>query len=162
MKGKQECTTVKGEYVEGTTQYFTFRYKVESPVKVQGLSSQWAQKKTVLVTCDASPGCSDIFYKLMTAQDVDTNKGECPTPTGTIVPITLKSTYCQVIKGELTNCNFGTEAACNLENDQNANQPMNEAQLALQTAIENGLAPDQLTSVINQFSAAEPESSSYT
>ena len=148
--------------VEGTTQHFTFRYKVDSPVKIQGLSPQWAQKKTVLVTCGPDAQCSDIFYTLLDAEELKQYDEECPMPAGDVQPVTLETKYCQVINGQLTNCNFNTDSACNAENDRKSNPEMNSATIAIQTALENGLPLPQIVPQLNQLSTIEPEASGYT
>jgi hypothetical protein len=143
--------------VKGTSQVFTMKFKVTSPIKVVGLTSNWEQKKTVTVSCTSDVKCSNITYIIQTdgvscppATAVDFSKAK-----------SLPSKYCRVENGKLTQQCFDAFNSCTGVLDEQGDPAALQTQFAIQAAIRNGLIK-QNYGLFDQFAQQEPTSSSYS
>ena len=137
---------------------YTLKFRITSPVKYAGLSPTWSRRKEVTAACESPVACSDILFRTV-EKPAPGIASSCPLDVEPSSAKEIKTTYCVVKDGQLTDTCGASLNACTQALLSLNDVEYSGLHTALLTAVERGIIQD---SFALQFANAQGAKSTYS
>jgi hypothetical protein len=153
-------TVSKGDAV---LESYKLNFRIDTPIKVAGLTQQWSRRKEVTAACTSPVTCSDILFIARNPQGSATSPvvtcSAADVANAETAATTLKTSYCIAKDGEIDEASCSdTLADCTKKILDQNDADYSSAYHAIIAAAKQGLIPENVAS---QFSTAQGTTSTY-